>query len=52
MANEAYELLEAKTGEELQQDLLEAKTSEIEVCKCNFSNRTTKTIGFNSKRDC
>ena len=35
MANEAYELLEAKTGEELQQDLLEAKTR---LQKLGFAN--------------
>ena len=35
MANEAYELLEAKTGEELQQDLLEAKTR---LQKLRFAN--------------
>ena len=35
MANEAYELLVAKTGEELQQDLLEAKTR---LQKLRFAN--------------
>lgn len=35
MANEAYELLEAKTGEELQEDLLEAKTR---LQKLRFAN--------------